>query len=746
MKFFAVTLMLLSVPALANIQAKSNSKGDRTMTKVVKMLQEMMKTSQEDGEKDRTLYADFKCYCDHNKADKEAAIEEYKKEISMIEDTIDKIMASSGSLSSECAQLSQAIADNEESRKTAEEVREKAAKDFAAEEADMSEGIGAMDQAIETLAAVGADQTASSGADHEKFMGKGSLVTLKANVKKALAAASVLLNPKEKSKVSSFLQAPFTGTYTSQSGEIVGILKNMRDTFKENLASIRAAEKAAIEAHDKFMKIKKDEHATMTAAYEEKQGMLGDNDGELAGEREKLQDAQDSLASDEEFLAKLLPMCAEKAKEFEHRNILRANEEAAISQAIAILNSDAAFEAFGNVKATKSGATGAFFLQIQQHNQRADQASTRKNVLKLLGRVARQQKSLKVARILALIEAENPFETVITEIKKMLVVIEKEQKADDDQKEWCGTEREDYEGRKATAEDSILSLEGTITDLIESIDHEETGFKALIAQNEEDLKANHDNQVTQTTERQAENTAYQTEIKHIVAAEALLQKAIEVLEKYYSQFDKDEESLLQSKKEDPEPPSTWDDKEGGVQKDAGGDVIKTLQFIAEETQKEETSAHEDEEEAQHAFEDSMKDLKEEQAKYEKTIVGLKEDLAQAEKELGEAKVELEKTQAELKSIEDYLGKIKPGCDYIETNYEKRTENRKKETAGLEEAMELIKGTPAYKSAEAAIAQEALGDCKDICNEAGREHAKCEACLAGTSVPGYCAGHKGTEGC
>jgi len=743
MKFLAVSLfMFLSAPALASIQAKSHSKGDRTMTKVVKMLQEMMKKSEEDGEKDRKLYADFKCYCDHNKADKEAAIEEYKKEISMIENQIEKIMASSGELSSECAQLSQAIADNEESRKTAEEVREKAAKDFAAEEADMSEGIGAMDQAIETLAAVGADQTASSGADHEKFMGKGNLLKLKSSVKKALAAVSVLLNPKEKSKVSSFLQAPFTGTYTSQSGEIVGILKNMRDTFKENLASIRAAEKAAIEAHDKFMKIKKDEHATMTAAYEEKQGMLGDNDGELAGEREKLAEAQDALASDEEFLAKLLPMCAEKAKEFEHRNMLGANEEAAISQAIAILNSDAAFEAFGNVKATKSGATGLFFLQIQQHDQ---QASTRKNLLKLLGRVASKQKSLKVARILALIEAENPFETVITEIKKMLKVIEQEQKADDDQLDWCGSEREDYEGRKTTAEESILSLEGTIADLIESIDHEETGFKAMIKQNEDDLKANHDNQVDQTTERQAENKAYQIEIKNIVTAETLLQKAIEVLEKYYSQFDKDE-SLLQSTKEDPEPPSTWDDKESGVQKDAGGDVIKTLQFIAEETQKEETAAHEAEEEAQHAFEDSMKELKEEQAKYEKTIVDLKEDLAQAEKELGERKIELEKTQAELKGIEKYLEDIKPGCDYIEKNHEKRTENRKKETAGLEEAMELIKGTPAYKSAEAAIAQEALGDCKDICNEAGRKHAKCEACLAGTSVPGYCAGHKGVEGC
>merc|ERR1719158_117708 len=94
----------------------------------------------------------------------------------------------------------------------------------------------------------------------------------------------------------------------------------------------------------------------MTKAYEEKQSKLGTNDDELGSLRESLESVQADLANDEEFLAKLLNMCAIKAKEFEERNMLRANEEAAISQAIAILNSDAAFESFGKVKATKSGA------------------------------------------------------------------------------------------------------------------------------------------------------------------------------------------------------------------------------------------------------------------------------------------------------------------------------------------------------------------------------------------------------
>merc|ERR1719407_257132 len=104
----------------------------------------------------------------------------------------------------------------------------------------------------------------------------------------------------------------------------------------------------------------------MKSAYEKKQTKLGENEDELASLTEQLASTEEQLASDEEFLAKLQEKCAQKAKEFEERNLLRANEEAAISKAIAILDSDAAFEAFGKVKATSEGGTGPVLLQISK--------------------------------------------------------------------------------------------------------------------------------------------------------------------------------------------------------------------------------------------------------------------------------------------------------------------------------------------------------------------------------------------
>merc|ERR1719316_2123797 len=114
-----------------------------------------------------------------------------------------------------------------------------------------------MKSALETLAAVGGDQTKSTGADNKQFMaGKGaSLLSLQSSIKEALAVAEAFMDKKQFESVTSFIQAPFTGTYTSQSGAVVGILKSMRDTFEQNLANAIATEKEQSEAHDKLMKV-----------------------------------------------------------------------------------------------------------------------------------------------------------------------------------------------------------------------------------------------------------------------------------------------------------------------------------------------------------------------------------------------------------------------------------------------------------------------------------------------------------
>merc|ERR1719390_400209 len=117
----------------------------------------------------------------------------------------------------------------------------------------------------------------------------------------------------------------------------------MRDTFKSNLASARASESAAAESHSKFMKVKEDEFNKMKKTFDDKDKVLGENDDAISTKKTSEGEEEASKADNEEFLAKLVKMCAEKTKAFEDRKMVRANEEAAVAEAVSILNNDDAF-------------------------------------------------------------------------------------------------------------------------------------------------------------------------------------------------------------------------------------------------------------------------------------------------------------------------------------------------------------------------------------------------------------------
>lgn len=352
---------------------------------------------------------------------------------------------------------------------------------------------------------------------------------------------------------------------------------------------------------------------------------------------------------------------------------------------------------------------------------------------------------MRLAKVAALLAAGNPFDTVLSEIDKMLEVIVEEGKVDKENLDWCNSERTDNDASLDDKKDQISTLEGAIDDLTDTIENPETGLKVMIDQTNDALKGNVEAQVKQTKNRKEENKAYQQNIRTLVKAEEILRKATKVLKKFYESLEKkiaenEGAGLLQ---EDPAPPETNFNTAG--QSSEGGSAIQMLEFILDETLKEEREAHADEESAQHDYEDSMAELKAKEEDGQKTIIELQTTLASKEEELSQKQQELKETQADKEAIEEYLLKIKPGCDFISKNFDEREANRATETSALNEAKGLLKDTPAYKAAKAEEREEGFGECKDPCNE-NEDHVECKACLAKTSIPGYCAGHKGTPGC
>merc|ERR1719460_1016103 len=189
--------LLLCFAIFASSTALVTNSQDRTITKVVKLLQDMLDKSKKEGDEERVIYAKFKCYCDTSEADKKASIDKLTEQIALLESDIEKLQGSTGVLSSECADLKTKLAENEQAQADAEALREKENTAFEAEEEDLDTAIKQMENAIEVLTKVGADRTSATGADNKQFMAghKSSLLSLQAQVQSALSAASALMNP-----------------------------------------------------------------------------------------------------------------------------------------------------------------------------------------------------------------------------------------------------------------------------------------------------------------------------------------------------------------------------------------------------------------------------------------------------------------------------------------------------------------------------------------------------------------------
>jgi len=801
----ALLLVCFSVTPVA---AQKRGRNDKTITQVVKLLEDMMRKSKSDGTDDRTIYAKFKCYCDSTTEEKNNAIDEGTDNIQTSQSFLASLRASNTKLSQEVATLNANLAANVAARDEATGVRNNEKTAFEAEEADLEAGIRQLDSAITLLAAVGADQTVSGDTESAlmtgSFMAKKTEVKLTDKAKAAVNAASVFLSGDDKTKIAAFLQAP-TGNYNAQSGEIVGVLKTMNDTFSTNLESARREEAKAAKEFSEMISLKTTEWDDMDGAVSEKSQLTGDQSAEIATTTSEVETMQNQLDTDQAFLAQLTTRCEGKRTEFEQRNALRANEEAAIAEAISILNSDAAFASFGETETTSAGRSISFIQTSHPKNVRSQ-------VIASLVSFARSSHSLKVARVIAALSAENPFTKVLAMINKTITSIDAEEEDDVKKKDACETQQTEGGDKVTSKGEEIAGLENKINGLEISIEDSQ----GEISVSSEDLDTNRKSQASTTATRNDQNAQFKKSLKNLQDAEKILAKSIEVLTKYYKYLDshnaektyvvhdgvdagggnmmkldgKTVTELENACNADPvcigfnsagwlksviAPEAewySWDDgklyikqlnaasfvqlkeepDEGPIfskgQSTDGNKAIEMIKFIAGETTKEKETAIATEQSAVEAYNGEMEILSADEKQLVEDIASYKLDEATSAKQLEEAHEDLTTTKHEKAAVERFLEQIEPGCTFIQANYESRKTARANEKTALSGAIATLEATPAFQEAKAAAEREALGKCAPVCEEKGNDHAECGACQEGTTVFGWCShpNNQGAAGC
>merc|ERR1719326_422597 len=314
------------------------------------MLQMMQNKVRAEGEKEEELFEKFMRYCENSETTLGKSIDDAKTKIPQVESDIKEAIALKAQLDEDIANAKTSREEAKMAMDKATAIRDKEHKEWSAEDAEADSNIVALGKAIAAI---------------EKGMAGGFLQTsAAATIRNLMQTSENVLNKLteyERETLTTFLEGKDGNGYAPASGEIVGMLKQMKETMEKDAAEATADENAAQQSYDELMAAKKKEVDAATAEIEEKLARVGEVAVEIVMMKEDLEDTKEALAEDTKFSADLEKNCETKKKEWAIICKTRNEELAALADCIRMLNDDDALDLFG--KTLGSGAS-ASLLQV----------------------------------------------------------------------------------------------------------------------------------------------------------------------------------------------------------------------------------------------------------------------------------------------------------------------------------------------------------------------------------------------
>jgi len=665
----SVTALVLALTML--MPNGTSATAANPIRRVVTMLQEMEVKVTEEGEKEKAMFDKFMCYCKTAGGDLEASIKTGKAKIVSLEELLKTGKAEMEQLEADLKEHETSRAEAKEAMAAATALREKEAAAFAKFSEDSKTNLAALAKAIPAI---------------EGGMAGAFLQTTEANNLKRFTMEKAEISDESREEVMAFLSGK--GEYAPQSGQIVGILKQMEDEMAKALEEAETAEAEAIKAYEALMAAKQKEVETLNAQIEAKLTRKGELGVELAGGLNDLEDTEVSVKEDEKFLAELETGCATKEKEWAEVCKTRQEELAALAETIKILNDDDALELF------KKTLPSASLLQVTVREQLVRQRAL--TVITEAGKVRLQSQPQLDLIALALRGKSQGFEKVIGMIDEMVANLKKEQADDEAKKEYCDKEFDVSEDKKkeldlkvSDSATAIEELEGSIATLTEEIAALKAGIKAL------------DAAVTEATEiRKAENADYKELKQNDTAAKEILAMAKNRLNKFYNPKlykppPVEEPTFVQisthgsQRVAPPPPPETFGPYTKKTEESTG--VIAMIDLLVKDLDKELQEAEVMEEDAQKEYEGMMaesatKRADDSKAMSDKTALKASEEEAlMAEQETKAA------TEKELMETLEYIHALHGECDWLLKFYDARAEARAGEIDALGKAKAVLSG-------------------------------------------------------
>jgi len=550
---------------------------------------------------------------------------------------------------------------------SANSIREKDAAAFAAEKSESDANIGALAKAINAI---------------ENGMSGGFLQTNSAQILRDL------LEKKRdfvdgRQELLSFLSASHEAGYAPQSGQITGILKEIKDEMEKSLSESTASEKSSISEYTALMDAKEKQIVALTKSIETKTLRIGEIAVAIANMKNDLSDTEAAFIDNKRFKADLEANCGSRAEEFEIIRKTRSDEIVAISETIKILNDDDALELFKKTLASAS----ASFVQMRSRSVWAQERAY--TVLKS----ARGSDQIRGDHLdlimLALRGKKVGFEKVVKMIDSMVDSLKAEQTEDENKKVYCATQLDSSDDKRKSTERDIQDLDTVIADTNEKLGTINSEIKAIVSGITE-----LDKSVAEANEqRKEEHEAYLELISSNAAATNLLGFAKNRLQEFYNPklhvpakaFVQVSAHVHESAHQAPEAvgPYTKSQESSGV--------IAMIDLLIKELDKETTEAETREKDAQSDFEGSLRDSTQKRAADAQALNGKKSAKADMEVFLDNSKTGRASSVNEIVAITKIIAGLHGECDWLLKYFDTRKEARSSEIEALGKAKAVLSG-------------------------------------------------------
>jgi len=689
------------------------------ITEVVQLLKGMQRDLEGEAKEDADTYERLRCWCETNEKDKREAIEEQRQRIDQLEADIQAFSGTKGELGTNLERIKRDISEGKRALADATALRQREAAEFHEQEKQLIESIQLLRGAIEVLSKHHPAMLQDGSGDAAAL--DAMLPALRHAVHQNLPLLGWLQSSREKEVLLAFLNAdsgilepdvddgaavpqsllqrstrarraslPYR-SYAPQSGQVFGVLKQMKEAFEADLPEIQKEEISKQQAFSDLKGAKESEIAQLETEQKTKAAALADAKEGLFDASNELKDTKETLSADQRFLRELTERCTAGDFEWERRRKLRTEEIEAVSQAIAILTTDE----------VKDGQQTTWGL-LQTSSQKVVTAGRR------LGADSRRARSVALLEglpvqspdLVALLAAAktDPFDKVLKAIDDLVAKLRVQQADEVKHRDFCIEEFHQNQAQTERKSAELSGLEARIEELKaghKTLSDAIASLKRQIAQLQTELQG-------ASEDRQRENHEFQRTVADQIRTIEALKAAYTRLAEFYLKH----QTFVQEASVTGEEPkaSSWrglipetttiapsPEFKDYASHRSSNHVLNLIQKLEGEAKVLMDDSSHDEQSAQTAYEALIVETNESVKAKSKLTVDKTEELAEVDEETAHRRVDRDQAVADLEALAETKAALSSQCDFLLKNFDARQEARAAEIDAMGQAKAILGG-------------------------------------------------------